>query len=107
MGPSPRRTKIPVPLTAALACAHHHQADEPDAPQEVAPALRWFDAATFDAARSPARAVYLGARQCARCCRVLAQRFDRLGSTLFRDDDPHELARCFHRGDSDACTVRL
>jgi hypothetical protein len=36
---------------------------------------------------------------------VIEQRFDRLGSTLFRDDDPYELARCFDG--ADACTVRL
>lgn len=107
MGPSPPRTKMSVPLTATLPRAPYHQADEPTARQEVAPALRYLEGATFDEAKFSARAVYLAARQCVRCRRVLAQRFDRLGSTLFRDDDPHELACCFDPADGDACTVRL
>ena len=96
---------MPMPLSATLRGGHSYEPDEPAARKEVAPALRYFEAATFDEATSLARAVYSGAARCVRCRRVLEQRFDRLGSTLFRDDDPHELARCFDV--DDVCTLRL
>ena len=94
-------------FTATLPRDHYHETDEPPVRQEVAPALRYFQAATFDEAKPLARAVYLGARHCVRCRRVLTERFDRLGSTLFRDDDPYELACCFDAADGDVDTVRL
>jgi len=105
MGPSPPRAKMPMPLSATLRGVHRYQPDEPAARPEAVPALRHFEAATFEEAKSLACAVYFDARHCARCRRVLEERFDRLGSTLFHDDDPHELARCFEG--ADACTVRL
>jgi len=69
--------------------------------------LRYFEAATFDEAMPLARAVYAGARHCVCCRRVLARQYDCLGSTLFRDDDPYELARSFDVADGDVCTVRM
>jgi hypothetical protein len=96
---------MPMPLSATLRRAYHYEPDEPAVRPEVASGLRYFEAATLDEARSLARAVYLDARHCARCRRVLEERFDRVGSTLFRDDDPHELACCFDA--ADGCTVRL
>jgi hypothetical protein len=95
------------PLTAVLPLAYYLEPDESPARREVAPALTYFAAATFDEAMRAARAVYLSARHCPRCHRVLAQRFDRLGSALFRDDDPRKLAASFDRADRDGCTVRL
>jgi hypothetical protein len=91
-----------IPLSATLRRAYSYEPDEP-APHPSG--LRYFEAATFEEARSLALAAYLEARHCVHCCRVIEQRFDRLGSTLFRDDDPYELARCFDG--ADACTVRL
>ena len=57
------------------------------------------------AARQLALGVYLEAQHCEHCRRILAERFDRLGSTLFSDDDPRDLAACFDG--ADACTIRL
>ena len=93
-------------LTATLLRAHHIAPDEPAARSEIAPALPYFGSATFDEAKLPTRTVCLGARRCARCRRVLAG-VDRLGSALFRDDDPRKLARLFDPADRDGCTVRL
>jgi hypothetical protein len=76
-------------------------------PSRSTAVLSHFDAVTFDEAKPFARAVYARARACARCSSLLAHRFDRLGSTLFRDEDPRVLARAFDAADRDACTVRL
>ena len=94
-----------IPLTATLRGAYSYQADEGSAPSQVGSAFRYFDAASFSAARRLALAAYVDAQRCPRCRRVLAERFDRLGSTLFSDDDPRELA-CSFDG-ADACAVRL
>ena len=96
-----------IPQSAVLPLAYYLEPNESPSRRDVAPALTYFAAATFDEATRAARVVYLSARDCRRCQRVLAQRFDRLGSTLFRDDDPRKLAASFDRADRDACTVRL
>jgi hypothetical protein len=97
--------KMHIPVSATLRRAYSFQADEGSALSQVAPALRYFDVTTHGAATRLALAAYLDARRCARCRRILAESFERLGSTLFSDDDPRELARCFDG--ADACTVRL
>ena len=94
-------------LTATLPRDLYPEADRTAAHQDVAPALRYFNAATFDEAIPLAHAVYAGARDCLRCRRALSLRFDCLGSTLFRDDDPYELARCFDAAEGDMCTARM
>ncbi|NTX05714.1 hypothetical protein [Myxococcus sp. CA040A] len=48
-----------------------------------------------------------GARRCP-CCRGLLEHvYDRLGSTLFLDDDPELLARAFDDDERDAFTARV
>jgi len=94
-------------LSATVSRDRYPEADQPAAHPEVAPVLRYFEAATFDEAMPLARAVYAGARHCVCCRRVLARQYDCLGSTLFRDDDPYELASSFDVADGDVCTVRM
>ena len=77
------------------------------APASRAPALTWFDAATFSAALPKARATYAKAACCLRCRQLLAHRFDRLGSTLFRDDNTRALLEAFDTADRDQCSERL
>jgi hypothetical protein len=98
---------MPSTAGAALFTALHFAADEPSVADCNAPALRHFAVATFEEAAPLARAIYDSAARCPRCRRVLAHLFDRLGSTIFRDDDPRSLARAFDAADRDACTVRL
>ncbi len=92
---------------AALPIAHYLDHDIPAQRKSTAPALRYFESSTFDEARDAACTVYAGVQSCLRCRRVLALRFDRLGSTLFRDDDPRSLVRAFDAADRDGCTIRL
>lgn len=94
-----------VPLSGTLRRAYSYQADQGSAPSQVAPALRYLQVPPSGAAMRIAFTVYLEAQQCEHCRCVLAERFDRLGSTLFSDDDPRDLAACFDG--ADACTVRL
>ena len=98
---------MPSSLTAALPRAVFITASNSAPSKAVAPAVHYFDAATLDEARPSARAVYANSIHCTRCRSVLNQRFARLGSTLFRDDDPRALARAFDSADRDGCTVRL
>ncbi len=96
--------------SSALARApliHFLDEHEATAPRSTAPALRYFDAATIDEATPAARALYTSVEHCPRCHSLLAHRIERLGSTLFHDDDPRLLARAFDAADRDACTVRL
>ncbi len=92
---------------AVAPLAHFFDAEQPAAPRSTAPALRYFDAATFAEAAPAARALYASVESCPRCHNLLSHRFERLGSTLFRDDDPRVLARAFDPADRDGCTVRL
>jgi len=78
-------------------------ADDHDAEK----ALRHFNATALAEALPAARELISGVVHCPRCSRVLSQRFDRLGSTLFYDDDPRKLIQAFDRLDHDACTLRL
>jgi hypothetical protein len=92
---------------SALATALHFDAEPSQVASCKAPALAYFAAASFEDARPLARSIFQNAATCARCRNLLAHRFDRLGSTLFRDEDPRMLARAFDAADRDACTVRL
>jgi hypothetical protein len=87
--------------------AHRLNEEQPAAPYSNAPALRYFESASFEEATAPARALYASAEHCPRCRSLIAHRFERLGSSLFRDEDPRSLARAFSAADRDGCTVRL
>lgn len=47
------------------------------------------------------------ARRCGCCSSLLAHVYDRLGSNLFLDDDPLQLAQAFDQGDRDRFTPRV
>ena len=81
--------------------------EQPALLRSAAPALKYFEAATFDEAAPLARSLYASADHCPRCRSLLAHRFERLGSSLFRDEDPRSLASAFDSADRDGCTVRL
>ncbi|MCP3166110.1 hypothetical protein [Myxococcus qinghaiensis] len=58
-------------------------------------------------ARARAEHALSGARRCSCCRGVLEHVYDRLGSTLFLDDDPEQLARAFDDDERDAFTARV
>jgi hypothetical protein len=58
-------------------------------------------------ARARALIELLSAGRCQRCRSVLAHLYDRVGSTLFVDDDPDALARMFEPCERDGETSRL
>jgi hypothetical protein len=92
---------------AAAPLAHFLTVDDEPAPRSPHPALQYFEASTFEEAAPAARALYASVDHCPRCHSLLAHRFERLGSTLFHDEDPRALARAFDAADRDGCTVRL
>jgi hypothetical protein len=70
-------------------------------------AIRLLEATDLEDARSQARRVLDLAERC-RCCRgLLAHLFDRLGSTLFLDDDPHQLALAFEPEERDRFSAQV
>jgi hypothetical protein len=95
---------MPSLATVALALP---STDQPDPAPAHLPALRYFDASTIEEAIPAARALHAASAECPRCRNLLAHRFDRIGSTLFHDDDPRELVRAFAWTDRDGCSVRL
>jgi hypothetical protein len=70
-------------------------------------ALRYFHATCLSEAAGPARNAIASAARCRCCSHVIAQRFERIGSTLFYDDDPRTLIQAFDSTDRDACTLKL
>ena len=95
-------------LARTTADVEHPRDEEPARSRRAeAPALRYFEAADFIDATAPARALYASAAHCPRCRALLEHRFERLGSQLFRDEDPRWLARAFAAADRDGCSVRL
>lgn len=58
-------------------------------------------------ARTRAEHALKDARRCSCCKGVLEHVYDRLGSTLFLDDDPEQLARAFDDDERDAFTARV
>ena len=99
-----------------LCCAHmslshvdpHHlpqpqppeQRDDPKAP-------RFFCASTFWEAQGPARAFLTSVQFCPRCSRAYDRLHERLGSTLFLDDDPLALIWAFEPEDRNPCTAQV
>ena len=81
-------------------------------PEHVLPggankALRCLDSTSLDEARPSAVSELRAAERCECCKRVLSQLHERVGSTLFRDADPAQLALAFDATDRKECTVRL
>ncbi|PTL84928.1 hypothetical protein [Vitiosangium sp. GDMCC 1.1324] len=70
-------------------------------------AVRLLGAGGLADARHRAEHVLESARRCTCCRELLAHMFDRLGSTLFLDDDPAALARAFEDAERDAFSVRV
>ncbi len=79
----------------------------PHPSQETAPALGFLEADSFREAADETRMVLSTAPLCPSCRRVLRQMHERLGSTLFYDDDPGVLIRAFDVADRSECTLRL
>ncbi len=71
------------------------------------PALHYFETDSLDLARLRASAALRDAAQCSGCCSVLRQRFDRLGSALYWDDDPKQLISAFDPADREPCSLRV
>ncbi|MBZ4414651.1 hypothetical protein K8640_41190 [Myxococcus sp. XM-1-1-1] len=70
-------------------------------------AVRLLGAERLAEARGRAEHALKGARRCS-CCRGLLEHLhDRLGSTLFLDDDPEQLARAFDAEERDGFTARV
>jgi len=58
-------------------------------------------------AKKRATQVLSDALRCPCCQGLLAHLFDRVGSTLFLDDDPSALERCFEPGERDDSAARV
>jgi hypothetical protein len=71
------------------------------------PAMRTLEAADAIAARLLARGVLKRARQCDCCRNLLNHVFDRLGSTLFLDDDPAQLILAFEPDERDQLSPQV
>jgi hypothetical protein len=81
-------------------------------PHDVIPAaankaLRHFATHTIEDALGQAERELASARRCSCCANALAHLRDRLGSTLFLDDDPEQLASAFPPDERDRFTPRL
>lgn len=70
-------------------------------------AVRLLDARGLADARHRAEHVLESARRCSCCSSLLAHLFDRLGSTLFLDDDPVALSRAFEEAERDSDSARV
>ena len=87
--------------TQDSASAFHHPIHPPR--QLGGQAFLYLDATSFEEARQSALRVLELAADCPRCKRVLHQLHERIGSTLFLDDDPRLLARAFDAADREGC----
>lgn len=87
------------------------QESEPPEPltreAEAQEALRALGASTLREAQLRADRELQHARACPCCARLLAHLFERVGSTLYLDDDPRELARAFEAGERDGFAQRV
>jgi hypothetical protein len=70
-------------------------------------ALEVLGVSSMAAARRRATDVLTTALRCPCCQGTLAHLFDRIGSTLFLDDDPAALASAFHPGERDESCARV
>jgi hypothetical protein len=75
--------------------------------QEAQDALHALGASTLREAQLRADGELQRARACACCSRLLAHLHERVGSTLYLDDDPGDLARAFDPHDCDAFARRV
>jgi hypothetical protein len=100
---------MPQIQSASVHFFHGHESsalDEPPSSGDEPKALLYFRAKTFREAAGPAFAFLRSAERCPRCSRALAHLYDRLGSTLFRDDDPRTLIGAFDPEDRNSCTLQ-
>jgi len=76
---------------------------------ETAPskAVRLLGVARLADARVQAAHALAGARRCTCCRDMLEHLYERVGSTLFLDDDPEQLAQSFEDGERDGFTARV
>jgi hypothetical protein len=72
----------------------------------AAPALSYFNAGTFESAHAAAFRYLSATPHCCHCAAVLQERYDRVGDTLFRDDDPDELMTLFPREHRTCCAKK-
>ncbi len=101
---------MPHTQSACLHSIDEHESselDESPSTGDEPKALRYFRAKTFWEAAGSACAFLRSAEMCPRCSRALAHLYDRLGSTLFRDDDPHALIGAFDPEDRNSCTLQV
>ncbi|QSQ11800.1 hypothetical protein [Myxococcus landrumensis] len=70
-------------------------------------AVRMLGVERLADARTRAEHALDGARRCSCCRGLLEHLYDRLGSTLFLDDDPEQLARAFEDDERDRFTPRV
>ncbi|MBU8900943.1 hypothetical protein DRW03_19610 [Corallococcus sp. H22C18031201] len=70
-------------------------------------AVRLLGAQELSTARRRASHALEGARQCACCRSLLDHLYDRVGSTLFLDDDPEVLAQAFDDGERDRFSPKV
>src|SRR5262249_46731412 len=87
------RARQRVPATAT-------NPEEPKAP-------RFFCATSLWEAQGPARALLASIQYCPLCTRAYQRLHERLGSTLFRDDDPLALIWAFEPEDRNPCAVQV
>jgi len=87
---------------------HHVPQPQPCDPHPDQPkAPRFFCASTFWEAQGPARAFLSSIQFCSRCSRVYDRLHERLGSTLFLDDDPIALIWAFEPEDRNPCAAQV
>jgi hypothetical protein len=70
-------------------------------------AVRLLGARHLPEARHRAEHTLKGARRCACCASLLTHVFDRVGSTLFLDDDPETLAQALEESERDQFSPRV
>jgi hypothetical protein len=70
-------------------------------------ALHLLESKSLAEARRRASKVLSDALRCPRCQKLLGHVFDRIGSTLFLDDDPSQLECAFDPSERDAFAARV
>jgi len=80
---------------------------EAEPPESEQPAVQVLGANDLRRARALAQREFERASSCLSCSRMLADVFDRVGSTLFLDDSPKLLAEAFPPSERDGFTARV